>query len=217
MAILTLKDVSYTVNQQQIIPDFNLTVAANDLLTITGPSGCGKSTILKLIASLATPTSGEIIFAGKNQRDYERPLYRQQVSYCFQQPTLFDQTVRDNLQLPFQIRGQDFDQKRVTNYLELVDLPTDFLDKKITDLSGGERQRVALIRNLIFPPKILLLDEVTAGLDSRSKAIVQDLIRQLTQDKITLIQVTHDSDELKTAPHIIRMQQGAIVDETTSR
>lgn len=217
MAILTLKDVSYTVNQQQIIPDFNLTVAANDLLTITGPSGCGKSTILKLIASLATPTSGEIIFAGKNQRDYERPLYRQQVSYCFQQPTLFDQTVRDNLQLPFQIRGQDFDQKRVTNYLELVDLPTDFLDKKITDLSGGERQRVALIRNLIFPPKILLLDEVTAGLDSRSKAIVQDLIRQLTQDKITLIQVTHDSDELKTAPHIIRIQQGAIVDETTSR
>lgn len=217
MAILTLKDVSYTVNQQQIIPDFNLTVAANDFLTITGPSGCGKSTILKLIASLATPTSGEIIFAGKNQRDYERPLYRQQVSYCFQQPTLFDQTVRDNLQLPFQIRGQDFDQKRVTNYLELVDLPTDFLDKKITDLSGGERQRVALIRNLIFPPKILLLDEVTAGLDSRSKAIVQDLIRQLTQDKITLIQVTHDSDELKTAPHIIRMQQGAIVDETTSR
>ncbi|WP_125766945.1 ABC transporter ATP-binding protein [Lapidilactobacillus wuchangensis] len=217
MAILTLKNVSYTVDQQQIIPDLNLTVAANDFLTITGPSGCGKSTLLKLIASLATPTSGEIIFAGKNQLDYERPLYRQQVSYCFQQPTLFDQTVRDNLQLPFEIRQQDFDQARVTNYLELVALPANFIDKKITDLSGGERQRVALIRNLIFPPKILLLDEVTAGLDSRSKEIVQDLIRQLTQDKITLIQVTHDSDELKTAANIIHMKQGGIIDETISR
>ncbi|MCH4056579.1 MAG: ATP-binding cassette domain-containing protein [Lactobacillaceae bacterium] len=211
MAILTLTHVSYLANQQLIIPDLNLTVAANDFLTITGPSGSGKSTLLKLIASLATPSSGEIIFAGKNQRDYNLPKYRQQVSYCFQQPTLFGQTVRDNLQFPFQIRNQTFDQGLVTNYLELVDLPVAFLDKKITDLSGGERQRVALIRNLIFPPTILLLDEVTAGLDRRSKEIVQDLIRQLSKNKLTLIQVTHDSDELRIAENLLQMQAGGII------
>lgn len=210
MAILALNHVSYQVGDQLIVHDINLGIEAGAFLTLTGPSGCGKSTLLKLIASLLTPTAGEIIFAGEKQSDYDLPTYRQQVSYCFQQPTLFDQTVRDNLQFPFKIRHQPVNEQRVADYLRLVDLPLDFLDKKIIDLSGGERQRVALIRNLLFPPQILLLDEVTAGLDSRSKGIVQDLILKLAHDQVTMLQVTHDSDELAAAKKIIYMEQGEL-------
>ncbi|WP_261806531.1 ABC transporter ATP-binding protein [Lapidilactobacillus luobeiensis] len=210
MGIIELQNVSYADGDQTIIHHVDLSVTAGDFLTISGPSGCGKSTLLKLIASLISPTSGTISFNGKNQNDYDYPTYRQQVSYCFQQPTLFDTSVLDNLSLPFQIRGVPFDENKISALLQLVDLPLTFLDKKIIDLSGGEKQRVALIRNLVFPPQVLLLDEVTVGLDTRSKTIVQALIKNVQHQATTLIQVTHDETEIAAAAHLIEMRQGAL-------
>ncbi|MFC6316223.1 ATP-binding cassette domain-containing protein [Lapidilactobacillus achengensis] len=210
MGIIELQNVSYADGDQTIIHHVDLSVSAGDSLTISGPSGCGKSTLLKLIASLISPTSGTISFNGKNQTAYDYPTYRQQVSYCFQQPTLFDNSVRDNLKLPFQIRSVPFDEARIGALLELVDLPLTFLDKKVIDLSGGEKQRIALIRNLVFPPQVLLLDEVTVGLDTRSKTIVQALIKNVQEQTTTVIQVTHDETEIAAATHLIEMRQGAL-------
>ncbi|WP_461219334.1 ABC transporter ATP-binding protein [Lapidilactobacillus salsurivasis] len=211
MSIIELQNVSYADGDQTIIHHVDLSVSAGDSLTISGPSGCGKSTLLKLIASLISPTSGTISFNGKNQTTYDYPTYRQQVSYCFQQPTLFDNSVRDNLKLPFQIRSVPFDEARISALLELVDLPLTFLDKKVIDLSGGEKQRIALIRNLVFPPQVLLLDEVTVGLDTRSKTIVQALIKNVQEQTTTVIQVTHDETEIAAATHLIEMRQGALL------
>ncbi len=87
--------------------------------------------------------------------------YRQKVSYCFQQPTLFGETVYDNLLFPFTVRQEAFNQEKVVALLQQVKLPAAYLEKKIAELSGGERQRVALLRNIIFVPDVLLLDEVT--------------------------------------------------------
>ena len=218
MSILSLTDISYQVEQRQILNKVNLEVQAGDFLTLTGPSGGGKSTLLKIIASLISPSDGEIIFKGQNQRDYEITTYRQLVSYCFQQPSLFGQTVADNLQFPFVIRNEASSQVQIEQALTKVNLPTSYLNKNITELSGGEKQRVALLRNTMFLPKILLLDEVTVGLDARSIEIVHQFIKQLWQEAgLTIIQITHNQAELSQAAKVLWLEEGSLSDVTTSR
>lgn len=218
MSILSLTDISYQVEQRQILNKVNLEVQAGDFLTLTGPSGGGKSTLLKIIASLISPSDGEIIFEGQNQRDYEITTYRQLVSYCFQQPSLFGQTVADNLQFPFVIRNEPSSQVQIEQALTKVNLPTSYLNKNITELSGGEKQRVALLRNTMFLPKILLLDEVTVGLDARSIEIVHQFIKQLWQEAgLTIIQITHNQAELSQAAKVLWLEEGSLSDVTTSR
>ncbi|HJG05110.1 ABC transporter ATP-binding protein [Ligilactobacillus agilis] len=218
MSILSLTDISYQVEQRQILNKVNLEVQAGDFLTLTGPSGGGKSTLLKIIASLISPSDGEIIFEGQNQRDYEITTYRQLVSYCFQQPSLFGQTVADNLQFPFVIRNEASSQVQIEQALTKVNLPTSYLNKNITELSGGEKQRVALLRNTMFLPKILLLDEVTVGLDARSIEIVHQFIKQLWQEAgLTIIQITHNQAEISQAAKVLWLEEGSLSDVTTSR
>ena len=218
MSILSLTDISYQVEQRLILNKVNLEVQAGDFLTLTGPSGGGKSTLLKIIASLISPSEGEIIFEGQNQRDYEITTYRQLVSYCFQQPSLFGQTVADNLQFPFVIRNEASSQVQIEQALTKVNLPTSYLNKNITELSGGEKQRVALLRNTMFLPKILLLDEVTVGLDARSIEIVHQFIKQLWQEAgLTIIQITHNQAEISQAAKVLWLEEGSLSDVTTSR
>ncbi|MCT7895369.1 MAG: ATP-binding cassette domain-containing protein, partial [Lactobacillus gasseri] len=102
-----------------------------------------------------------------------------------QQPSLFGEKVADNLSFPYEIRKQAVDRERLLQLLHEVSLEADYLDKDITSLSGGEKQRIALIRNLIFLPKVLLLDEVTTGLDEDNKAIVHQLIERVHQQGVT--------------------------------
>lgn len=210
MAIIELKHVAYQVKDKQILQNISFTVKKNDFLTLVGPSGAGKSTILKLIANLISPSAGEIRYQNKNINKLDPIAYRRQVSYCFQQPSLFGKTVKDNLLFPYQIRKKEASQQHLIDLLNRVDLGTDFLDKEITDLSGGEKQRVALIRNLVFLPKVLLLDEVTTGLDEDSKVIVHQLIKAIHDQGITIIQVTHDQDEIKAANNIVQIKKGGM-------
>lgn len=210
MAIIELKHVAYQVKDKQILQNISFTVKKNDFLTLVGPSGAGKSTILKLIANLISPSAGEIRYQNKNINKLDPIAYRCQVSYCFQQPSLFGKTVKDNLLFPYQIRKKEASQQHLIDLLNRVDLGTDFLDKEITDLSGGEKQRVALIRNLVFLPKVLLLDEVTTGLDEDSKVIVHQLIKAIHDQGITIIQVTHDQDEIKAANNIVQIKKGGM-------
>lgn len=113
---------------------------------------------------------------------------------------------------PYEIRKVDVNDKQIADLLNQVDLSADFLDKKITALSGGEKQRVALIRNIIFLPKILLLDEVTTGLDNQSKDIVHNLIKDVSEKGVTIIQVTHDQSEIDEASNILRVKKGGIIE-----
>lgn len=215
--LLELKDVSLTIDDKQIIKNLNLKIKQNDYLTITGPSGSGKSTTLKLIADLISPTSGNIYFKGKDINKYRPEDYRKQVSYCFQQPVLFGKTVKDNLEFPFTVRNQPFDQERAIKALKQVLLDEDYLNKGIDQLSGGEKQRVALIRNVLFKPEVLLLDEITTGLDENSKNIVHEFINNIYQQDTTIIQVTHDNEELNSAHHTIIISKGVFEDEKFSR
>lgn len=210
--LFKLDSVGYAVGEKSIVHDISMIIDSNEYVTITGPSGSGKSTLLRLLATLLTPTNGNIFFNGKDQSSYEKINYRRQVSYCSQQPTLFGETVRDNLEFPFLIRKQHFDQKRAEAALSSVDLNKSMLNNDISSLSGGERQRIALIRNLLFKPQVLLLDEISTGLDLATKNIVHELIDHFNQqEETTIISVTHDDTEIEHAKRIINIVDGTIM------
>ena len=132
--------------------------------------------------------------------------YRQQVSYCFQTPQLFGETVYDNLALPWQIRQQKPSREALIASLESVHLDAEMLNKQVEQLSGGEKQRVGLLRNLQFLPKVLLLDEVTSALDEENKAVVQQLIQQRVQEQqLAVVWISHDPDEIQHAEKVLRL------------
>ncbi|MDB8858673.1 ABC transporter ATP-binding protein [Pediococcus acidilactici] len=212
--IFSVRNLNYVVNGTRILNSIDFDAELGDYVTIIGPSGSGKSTFLKILATLLTPTSGTIMYHGEDQLAIPKIEYRKEVSYCFQQPTLFGETVRDNLAFPFEIRNHPFNADKAVRSLEQVDLTARFLDKPIVDLSGGEKQRVALVRNLLFPPNVLLLDEVTTGLDVDTKAIVHQLIEKMNQkSKITVLAITHDEAEIGLAHRLVTIENGRIVGE----
>jgi len=210
-ALMTLANVNYQVGDNLILKDNNLAVPTGAHYTITGQSGSAKSRLLRLMAAMISKTSGDLIFDGQPIESYDPIMYRRAVSYCFQQPTLFGATVADNLAFPYQIRKQAMDIEHVTAALEYVGLSAKMLTQKIEDLSGGERQRVALIRNILFLPKILLLDEVTAGLDMANKDIIHQWLRHLNQDRhVTTLMITHDTTEIDVADQLLRVVDGRL-------
>lgn len=210
-ALIELKNVGYQVKDKTILSNINLKINAGTKTTFVGPSGAGKSTLARLIARMISYTSGSITYKGKEIKDYEPTLYRRKVSYCFQQPTLFGNTVRDNLNFPFVVRKEKPDQERIIQALKSVNLSANFLDMGVTELSGGERQRVAMLRNIIFHPDILIIDEVSAGLDADNKKIINHLINGINKKGVTILQITHDESEINNAQNIIKMDSGKLV------
>lgn len=210
-SLISLEKVNYQIADQHILHDVDWQIPAGVHITLTGPSGGGKSTLLRIIAAMISKTSGTLIFDGQPIESYDPIMYRRKVSYCFQQPTLFGETVADNLAFPYQIRKQVMDTQRVVTALNNVGLSERTLHQPIIELSGGERQRVALIRNILFLPKVLLLDEVTAGLDENNKQIVHAWLRQLNeQDHVTTIMITHDATEIAAADQLAKVIAGRL-------
>lgn len=209
--LIQINNLTIKTNTQTIISNLSFDVQPNEILTINGPSGSGKSTVLKYLAQLQSPaltTSGDYLFKGKNVEDIDPIELRQKVSYCFQAPTLFGETVRDNLQFSYDIRDMDFDEELAKDLLSHVQLPKSYLDKDITTLSGGEKQRVALIRNVQFRPDILLLDEVTSALDSDTRKIIWEWLNQYRKENnVTVIIVSHIKKEQQLADRIITLDK----------
>ncbi len=213
MKIFELDNLGLVSPEKMILEGISLSIKEGEHLTITGPSGSGKSSLLKLLAALVSPSSGLIFYQGQDLGDLDPVAYRREVSYCFQQPVLFGQTVRDNVAFPFEIRQIPFDQERVLTALARLNLGPEFLDKPIKDLSGGEKQRVALVRNLLFEPKALLLDEVSSGLDEKTKILLRTFLKDLHQEGVTLIEVTHDQQEIEAAERLVTIVGGRLVHE----
>lgn len=213
MKIFELDNLGLVSPEKMILEGISLSIKEGEHLTITGPSGSGKSSLLKLLAALVSPSSGQLFYQGQELGDLDPVAYRREVSYCFQQPVLFGQTVRDNVAFPFEIRQIHFDQERVLTALARLDLGPEFLDKPIKDLSGGEKQRVALVRNLLFEPKVLLLDEVSSGLDEKTKILLRTFLKDLHQEGVTLIEVTHDQQEIEAAERLVTIVGGRLAHE----
>ncbi|MDN6295705.1 MAG: ATP-binding cassette domain-containing protein, partial [Alkalibacterium sp.] len=137
--ILEINDVSFNVGGNTILSHLDFSVNKGEHITVTGPSGGGKSTLLKVIASMLTQTEGSIIYKGKNIQEINPIEYRKKVSYLFQNPALFDSTVKDNLAFPSSIRDDKFDEAKSIQLLERVSLDKSYLSKQVKELSGGEK------------------------------------------------------------------------------
>ncbi|MCW0939093.1 iron ABC transporter ATP-binding protein FetA [Pantoea sp. RG18] len=205
--LLDVQDVAFSVGDRQLLKPVSLQLYQGDCVLLTGPSGSGKSTFLKILASLITPTSGQLFFRNSDITTLRAEAYRQQVSYCFQTPQLFGQTVYDNLALPWQIRRQKPRRDKLVAALESVNLSPDMLNKPVEQLSGGEKQRVGLLRNLQFMPEVLLLDEVTSALDEENRLSVLSLINRIAaEEKVAVVRISHDVNDIQQAEQVLRLE-----------
>ncbi|WP_343550434.1 iron ABC transporter ATP-binding protein FetA [Pantoea sp.] len=208
--LLDVQAVSYAMQGRTLLAPVSLQLHVGERLLLTGPSGSGKSTLLKIIASLLEASAGKITFEQRDITTLNPEHYRQQVSYCFQTPQLFGETVYDNLALPWQIRQQKPTREQLVASLASVQLAAEMLDKNIEQLSGGEKQRVGLLRNLQFMPKVLLLDEVTSALDEENKLIINSLIDSLVREKnLAVIGISHDVNEIRSANNVLKLHAPA--------
>lgn len=212
MAILELRNLGFESEGKKILDNINYKINEGEFLSIMGPSGSGKSTLLKVISSIISKTSGDILYKDRPIEEYNPSEYRKEVSYCFQSPVLFGKTVEDNLRFPYDIRNEKFDSNKAIKFLEEVNLPEDYLSKSINTLSGGEKQRVAVIRNVLYEPKILLLDEVSSALDQTNREIIWNWLKGLKmKSQMTVLIVSHNEEELKLADNSINIVDGKIV------
>lgn len=209
--IISLQNVGFQVNDKKILSNISLDIFEGDSIALVGPSGSGKSTLLKLIGSLASPTDGTIRYQGTDLTQLNPIEYRQNVSYFFQNAVLFDETVRDNLAFPAEIRQEDFNEQRAVGGLEKVRLNASYLDKKIHELSGGEKQRIALVRNLMYQPQVLLLDEVTSSLDLVNRDIILNYVQELNQKSgTTLLWITHNNEDTHHFKRVLKVENGGM-------
>lgn len=201
----------------EVLKNINLTISKGEFITIMGPSGSGKSTLLYLIGGLDTPTSGNIIINGKDiaiLSDKEQSVMRRrEVGFVFQFYNLVPNlTVEDNIMLPILLDG-----KQIKNYRDKLDEILDIVelsDRKghtPRELSGGQQQRVAIARALINEPDIILADEPTGNLDSRTSEEVMKLLQRINQEKgKTILQVSHSLETAKYSNRIINVKDGRV-------
>lgn len=195
MGLLTAENISFIRDGNKILDNINIEVNQGDFITISGGSGSGKSTFLKMCGDLISPDSGSLSFNGKKYNLWDPYELRKKITYVFQTPSFFFDSVSENLFYPFEIRKEEPDRERTEEILEKVNLGREIMNQHILNLSGGEKQRIALVRSLIYPPEILLLDEVTSALDAENTLIVEKLIEEIYKNGTTILWVTHNAEQ----------------------
>jgi putative ABC transport system ATP-binding protein len=213
------RDYSMSGGVVHAVRGVSLDVHAGEYVAIVGPSGCGKSTLLNLLGAIDEPSSGTVMFGGRNVTclsDREATLFRlRTIGFVFQRfylmPVL---TANENVELPMSEAGlgKMARRRRAHELLSYVGL-AERGQHRPTELSGGEQQRVAIARALANRPALLLADEPTGELDARTGAEVIDLFDRVNRDGTTLIVVTHDEDLARAARRVVHMRDGVIVDE----
>ncbi len=222
--MLRLKDITknYKVagGEIKVLKGLNINFRKNEFVSILGPSGCGKTTTLNIVGGLDKYTSGDLIIAGKstkNFKDRDWDVYRNhRIGFIFQSYNLIPhQTVLGNVELALTISGVGKEErtKRAITALDKVGLQGEYY-KRPNQLSGGQCQRVAIARALVNEPDILLADEPTGALDSKTSVQIMDLIKEISKDKL-VIMVTHNAEIAeKYSTRIIRLVDGEVIEDS---
>ena len=216
---LVLKNVTKAFGKSVVIDNLDLTIKRGTMVTLLGPSGCGKTTILRLVAGLENPTSGQIFIDGEDVT--KSSIQNRDICIVFQSYALFPHmSIGDNVGYGLRMQNVSKEERkqRVKEALELVDL-AGFEDRYVDQISGGQQQRVALARALVLKPKVLLFDEPLSNLDANLRRAMREKIRELQQSLgITSLYVTHDQTEaFAVSDEVIVMNKGKIMQKAPAK
>ncbi|WP_159022985.1 ABC transporter ATP-binding protein [Formosa sp. L2A11] len=215
-----IRDFKLGQETVHVLKGIDLTIKRGDYIAIMGPSGSGKSTLMNLLGCLDTPTAGTYILNGKDASkmtdDELADIRNTEIGFVFQTFNLLPRTTAlDNVALPMVYAGYSKADrtKRAEEVLTQVGL-SDRMDHKPNQLSGGQRQRVAVGRALVNKPSIILADEPTGNLDSKTSVEIMALFNSIHEQGNTVILVTHEEDIAEHAHRIIRLRDGLIESDT---
>lgn len=202
------------------LKDVNLSIAVGEFLAITGPSGSGKTTLLGLLGLLARPSEGRLIFRGEDTATFSHTraaaLRNAEISFVFQSFQLLDRhTALENVGTPLlyaNVRPSER-RKRAIMALQRVGL-SDRMDHYPAELSGGEQQRVAIARAIINSPNVILADEPTGALDSRTGAEILDILKVLNRAGASVVVITHNADVAGEAHRQVKLVDGRLAGAT---
>lgn len=221
MKVLEVKNLRkvYKKTNTEALKNVNFSVEENEFVAIMGESGSGKSTLLNIIATLDNPTSGNVIINGQNIENFKSDklatFRREELGFVFQDFNLIDTfNVKDNILLPLvlsNVKQEKFEDrlKDVANDLNISDI----LNKNVNELSGGQKQRVAIARALITDPSLILADEPTGQLDSKSSDMVLKTFETINQNKNTVLMVTHSIRSASFASRVLFIKDGILFHE----
>jgi putative ABC transport system ATP-binding protein len=219
--LISLKNIykTYSLDKARTtaLNGISVNIDDGDFVCVTGPSGSGKSTMLHIIGCIEDPTSGDVVIHGENTKcmqDTQLSRFRNRhIGFIFQSFNLIAAlNIRENIEFPLLIRGEKIDKDLVNKTIESVGL-SDYMKHRPDELSGGQRQRVAVARALVTNPDVIIADEPTASLDSKTGGRIIELLIKLNQDlKTTFIFSTHNENLAGFARRSIRLLDGEIVD-----
>lgn len=218
---ITFGNVSFAYGDGgEVLNNLNLTVSAGETVALVGHSGAGKTTLINLILKLYEPTSGSISLSNKKYSKTSHSWIRSHMALVFQDTELFSSNIRENVAYGLEnVKDvQIVDALKKANAYEFVEKFTNGLDEQIGErgvrLSGGQKQRIQIARAILQDKPILILDEATSSLDSRSESLVQEALEKLFKNRLTII-IAHRFSTIQNADRIIVLDNGTIVDDDT--
>ncbi len=217
--IIKLTNIEKNFGNKEVLKGVNLNVKQGEVISIIGPSGSGKSTLLRCINLLEEPTNGDITFKGTSllNQDVDVAKMRSQIGMVFQHFNLFaNLSVLDNCTIaPIKVK-QMSKKEAETKAIELLTKfgLKDFINVRVSSLSGGQKQRVAIARALTMNPEVLLFDEPTSALDPEVIGDVLAIMREIANEGMTMVVVTHEMDFARdVSDRVLFMDGGQIVEE----
>ena len=215
MKNIVFENVKKAYGKNVVVEDLCMEVKEGERLILLGPSGCGKSTLLNMMGGLDTPTSGSIKVKGKELskfKDEQLTIFRRRnIGFIFQNYNLVPVlNVYENIVLPVELDGDTVDKHFMNEVVKMLALDGK-LNSMPNNLSGGQQQRVAIARALVSKPAIILADEPTGNLDSRTSSDVLGLLKMTSQKfHQTIVMITHNNEIAQLADRIIRIEDGRI-------